>query len=97
MITTSDQELFHSVEKAVRTVLNLRNEELLPTTTFIGDLGAESIDFLDLSCELEKISDTEIDFRKLFQAKRLQSKGGAVDLTLEDIVEHLKTQVTAQK
>jgi hypothetical protein len=56
----------------------------------IAELGAESIDFLDISCEMEKILDVEMDFRRLFRAKRAKMQGGALDLSVQDVVDHLK-------
>jgi acyl carrier protein len=91
---TTEQELIQIVEKAVHTVLNLPSDQILLTSTLVGDLGAESIDFLDLSCELEKFTDVEIDFRKLFQAKRLKPDGGGVDVSIGELVEHLKSRLS---
>lgn len=71
-------------------VLSSSDQTFLPTTTLIGDLGAESIDFLDITCELEKLVDKEVDFRKLLVAKRIKSQGGVIDLTLEDLVKYLR-------
>ena len=59
-------------------------------------MSAESIDFLDLGCDLEKIVDAEIDFRKLFDAKRATSPGAVMDLTIQEIVDYLKTQLGAE-
>src|SRR6266702_8062204 len=93
----SDQELFSEVEKVICEVFRLNGSAIRPDTTLVGDLGAESIDFLDLGCDLEKIVDAEVDFRKLFQEKRAQSKsGGALDVTVREVVDYLKLQVEAQ-
>lgn len=61
----------------------------------MGELGAESIDFLDMSCELEKFVSTEIDFKEIFKARRARTGGGTPDITLQDIVEYVKTQLAA--
>jgi len=55
-------------------------------------LGAESIDFLDISCEIEKRIDLQVDFRQLFRGRRAQTGSSANDLTLEDVVVHLKAR-----
>ena|ERR1700693_2868002 len=94
--TMTDQELFTEVEKAVRTVFRATGAPIQPTTTLIGDLGAESIDFLDLGCDLEKIVDAEIDFRKLFDAKRTNSPGAALDLSVQEVVDYLKIQLECE-
>jgi acyl carrier protein len=89
----SDQELFTEVEKVISNVFRLNGTIIRPETTLVGDLGAESIDFLDLGCDLEKIVDTEIDFRKLFQEKRANAENsGVLDVTVLEIVDYLKAQ-----
>jgi acyl carrier protein len=89
----SDQELYSEVEKVICTVFRLSGSAVRPDTTLVGDLGAESIDFLDLGCDLEKIVDAEVDFRKLFQEKRIKAEGADVlDVTVQEVVDYLKAQ-----
>ena len=94
----NDQELFSEVEKVICNVFRLSGSAVRPDTTLVGDLGAESIDFLDLGCDLEKVVDAEVDFRKLFQEKRAQAAGASVvlDVTVQEIVDYLKAQVDSQ-
>src|SRR5437870_3709599 len=90
-IVMSDQELFSEVEKIICNVFRVKGAAIRPDTTLVGDLGAESIDFLDLGCDLEKIVDAEVDFRKLFQEKKAQSKSGSgLDVTVQEVVDYLK-------
>jgi acyl carrier protein len=93
----TDQELSTEVQKAVGTVFRVSGTKITPTTTLVADLGAESIDFLDLGCDLEKIVDTEVDFSKLFMERRSGSAGGALDITVQEVVEYLKTQLEVQR
>src|SRR6478609_7886999 len=93
----SDQELYSEVEKVICNVFRLSGSAVRPDTTLVGDLGAESIDFLDLGCDLEKIVDAEVDFRKLFMEKRAHSEGAVLDITIQEVVEYLKAQVEIQK
>lgn len=94
----NDQELLSEVEKIICNVLRVSASAVRPDTTLVGDLGAESIDFLDLGGDLEKVVDAEVDFRKLFQEKRAQSADGTstVDVTVQEIVDYLKAQVESQ-
>jgi acyl carrier protein len=93
----SDQELYSEVEKVICSVFRLSGSAVRPDTTLVGDLGAESIDFLDLGCDLEKIVDAEVDFRKLFQEKRAQSEGnGVLDVTVQEVVDYLKAQTETE-
>lgn len=93
----SDQELYSEVEKVICSVFRLSESTVRPDTTLVGDLGAESIDFLDLGCDLEKIVDAEVDFRKLFQKKRAQSEGnGVLDVTVQEVVDYLKAQTETE-
>lgn len=94
----NDQELYSEVEKVICNVFRLSGSAVRPDTTLVGDLGAESIDFLDLGCDLEKIVDAEVDFRKLFQEKRAQAEGnGVLDVTVQEVVDYLKIQAETQE
>ena len=62
MLQSLDQDLFSRIDDAIRAVLNLDDREIVPATTLVGNLGAESIDFLDISCEIEKHFNIEVDF-----------------------------------
>jgi acyl carrier protein len=77
---------FEIVERSIKAVLNVKSEEITPSTSLIGDLGAESIDLLDLSCELEKLTGKELEFRKILQRKRQESNDQSVDITVQDIM-----------
>lgn len=81
----NEQELFSHVTSAIKTVLNTKSTEISPTTTLIGDLGAESIDFLDISCELEKLISLELDFKEV-----IRSTGGKSDLSVGEIVSYIQ-------
>jgi acyl carrier protein len=90
MTDSNTESMIDVVEQAIKIVLDTKSQQITADTSLIGDLGAESIDFLDLSCELEKLTGTEIEFRKLLQQKRQESQEKTVDLTVQDIVNALK-------
>lgn len=75
-------------------MLNLNGRELGPATALVGELGAESIDFLDLSCEIEKVVDCQVDFKDIFRARRART-GGTPDITIQDVVEYLMGKTVA--
>jgi acyl carrier protein len=53
MAPTKD-EVFQKVQTALVDALGVDEEDVTPEATIIGDLGAESIDFLDIVFRLEK-------------------------------------------
>lgn len=65
MAPTKD-EIFAKVQTALVEALGVDEEEVVPTATMIGDLGAESIDFLDIVFRLEKSFGIEIKRGELF-------------------------------
>ncbi|HEY3121106.1 MAG TPA: phosphopantetheine-binding protein [Vicinamibacteria bacterium] len=67
----------------------------MPTTSLSQDLGAESIDLLDISCEIEKLVDVEMNFRDLAKSIRSRSESVVPDITVQDIVEYLRSQSRA--
>jgi acyl carrier protein len=49
------QEIFEKVRAVIVDTLAVDEEEVSPQSTLIGDLGAESIDFLHIEFELQKV------------------------------------------
>jgi acyl carrier protein len=56
----SKEEIFEKVRTALVDALGVDEDEVTPESTIIGDLGAESIDFLDIVFRLEKAFGIEI-------------------------------------
>ena len=50
----SDDEIFEKVQESLMDALGVDDDEVTPEATLVGDLGAESIDFLDIVFKLEK-------------------------------------------
>ncbi len=59
-------EVFDKVREALVEALAVDDEEVTPEATMVGDLGAESIDFLDIVFRLEKAFGIEIPRAELF-------------------------------
>ncbi len=62
---TSD-EVFEKVQETLVDALGVDDDEVTREATLIGDLGAESIDFLDIVFRLEKNFDIKIPRGELF-------------------------------
>ncbi|MBA2113316.1 acyl carrier protein [Bremerella alba] len=62
----SDDEIFEKVREALVDALGVDEEEVVPEATMVGDLGAESIDFLDIVFRLEKAFGITIPRDELF-------------------------------
>ena len=56
----SRDEIFSKVQEALADALGKDPEEITLDATLMGDLGAESIDFLDIQFRLEKAFDIKI-------------------------------------
>jgi acyl carrier protein len=59
-------EIFEKVQKTLVDALSVDDDEVTPEATINGDLGAESIDFLDIVFRLEKNFDIKIPRGELF-------------------------------
>ena len=59
-------EVFDKVKDSLMEALGLDDDEVTPEATMVGDLGAESIDFLDIVFRLEKAFEIEIPRKELF-------------------------------
>ncbi|MEN6451946.1 MAG: acyl carrier protein [Thermoguttaceae bacterium] len=54
------EEVFEKIRTALVEALGVDEEDVTPQATLAGDLGAESIDFLDIFFRLEKAFDIKI-------------------------------------
>lgn len=61
----SKDEVFKKVQAALVDALGVDDEDVTPEATMVGDLGAESIDFLDIVFKLEKAFNIEIPRKEL--------------------------------
>ncbi|MFZ5829593.1 MAG: acyl carrier protein [Planctomycetota bacterium] len=59
-------EVFEKIRTALVDALGVDEEDVKPDATLVGDLGAESIDFLDIVFRLEKAFDIKIPRGELF-------------------------------
>ena len=65
MSLTKD-EVYEKIQTALIDALGVDDDEVTAEATLVGDLGAESIDFLDIVFRLEKAFDIEIPRSELF-------------------------------
>ncbi len=61
-----NEEIFEKVKEILVDALGVDDDEVTPQATLMGDLGAESIDFLDIVFRLEKSFDIKIPRGELF-------------------------------
>jgi acyl carrier protein len=69
----SREEIFDKVKSALVDALGVDEDDVTPGATMVGDLGAESIDFLDIVFRLEKAFNIKISRGELFPEDVLSS------------------------
>ncbi|MHC4154779.1 MAG: acyl carrier protein [Planctomycetota bacterium] len=69
----SREEIFQQVQEILVDALGVDEDEVTAEATLMGDLGAESIDFLDIVFRLEKAFDIKIPREELFPAENLMN------------------------
>ncbi len=62
----SRDEIYNKVKEVLVDALGVDDDEVTPTATLRGDLGAESIDFLDIVFRLEKAFGIKIPRNEMF-------------------------------
>lgn len=62
----SRDEIYQKVQGVLVDALGVDEDEVVPTATLRGDLGAESIDFLDIAFRLEKAFGIKIPRGEMF-------------------------------
>ena len=80
----SRDEIFEKVQTALVDALGVDDDEVTPEATMVGDLGAESIDFLDIVFRLEKAFGIKIPRSELFPEDVVASTEFVVDGKLND-------------
>ncbi|MBC8378211.1 MAG: acyl carrier protein [Planctomycetes bacterium] len=65
----SRDEIFEQVQEVLVDALGLDDDEVTAGATLMGDLGAESIDFLDIVFRLEKAFSIKVPREELFPAE----------------------------
>jgi acyl carrier protein len=62
----TQEQVFSKIQEVLCDALGVDAEEVTAEATLVGDLGAESIDFLDIVFRLEKAFGIKIDQSELF-------------------------------
>ena len=87
-------EVFVKVQSALVDALGVDDDEVTTDATLVGDLGAESIDFLDIVFRLEKAFNIEVPRSELFPEDILTSADYVQDgRVTDDGVEELKKRM----
>lgn len=71
-------DIFAKVQETMVDALGVDDDEVTPEATLVGDLGAESIDFLDIVFRLEKNFDVKIPRGELFPENLASADSGFV-------------------
>lgn len=88
-------EVFNTVRETLVDALGVDDDEVTPNATLMGDLGAESIDFLDIVFRLEKNFNIKIPRGELFPENLVAADSGFIvngKVTPEGITE-LRTRM----
>ena len=75
----SREEIFEQVKEVLIDALGLDDDEVTQEATLMADLGAESIDFLDIVFRLEKAFGIKVPREELFPAESLMTNPEYVD------------------
>ena len=67
---------FEKLQDIIADVLNVQKEEIRPETTFVDDLGADSLDIFQIIMGIEEEFDIEIDNE---EAEKIVTVQDAVD------------------
>jgi len=91
----SREQILEQIQDVLIEALGVDDDEVTPEATLMGDLGAESIDFLDIVFRMEKAFGLKIPREELFPAEALMgSEEFVADGKLTDKgLEELKTRM----
>ena len=88
----NEEEVFEKVQDVLVEALGVDKEEINREARRVKDLGAESIDFLDITFQLEKAFSIKIEQKEFAQSA--QSEGDeSQDVTVENVVQFVMSKV----
>ena len=88
---SDSEEIYGKVAKVLVEALNVDEDDLTPAATLQGDLGAESIDFLDIVFRLEREFGIKVPRGELFPESVFQGhhdfvrEGRVTDLGMDEL------------
>ena len=93
-MSTKD-EIYNKVRETLEDALGVDEDEVSPEATLGGDLGAESIDFLDIVFRLEKNFDVKIPRGELFPENLASADASFIQdgLVTSSGIEELRTRM----
>ena len=74
---------FEKLQKIIAEVLNLSEEEIRPDSTFVDDLGADSLDVFQIIMGIEEEFDIEIDNEEAEKITTVQDAGDQIKKAVE--------------
>lgn len=88
-----ENEVFDKVQDVLVEALGVDKDEVSPDAKLKADLGAESIDYLDIAFQLEKAFTIKVEQKEFSQ--NMQSEGGDEDedVTVDKVVKFVMTKV----
>ena len=69
-----EDEVFSKIQQVLSSALGVEKDEIRPEASLVRDLGAESIDFIDIIFRLEKTFDIKIPSGELFPGNILNDE-----------------------
>tara|TARA_B100000902_G_C27211303_1_gene864495 strand:+ start:318 stop:716 length:399 start_codon:yes stop_codon:yes gene_type:complete len=85
-----ENEIYKHIQEILEEALGAETDEIIPSASLVADLGAESIDFLDISFKLEQVFNFKIAQGELFPENLMEnpdwvSDGKFTNLGLEQL------------
>jgi acyl carrier protein len=77
-------DIFSKIQEVLDDALGVDEDEVTPEASLTADLGAESIDFLDIVFRIEKTFDVKISQGELFPENLVDNEEWVVDGKLTD-------------
>ena len=74
---------FEKLQKLIAEVMNVSEEEIRPETTFVDDLGADSLDVFQIIMGIEEEFDIEIDNEEAEKIKTVQDAADQIRKVVE--------------
>jgi acyl carrier protein len=88
----TETELFEHVRTSIGVALGADAAELTRETRLFGELGVDSVDLLDISYEIERLTGCELELAEVLRQEDGVPQPGR-DVTLAQLVELLRARL----
>lgn len=93
LMVLSEDDLFAIVEKTISEILFIEEGTITKETLFVKDLNVQSLEFLDISLEIENQTGISINFGDIYENLKKTTGKEVNDISILDLIILMKQMI----